>query len=109
MNTSAVASSMDKAQSRATLAFAWAVMVLISLVPDIIVHEFRLPGSAWLFRGKILLLAGALLASFAWDVAYPLRRFLIAFLALNAAEWAIGPISHSAGWSRYSPGRLSVG
>ena len=32
---------------------------------------------------------------------YPLRRFLIAFLALNAAEWAIGPVSRSAGWSRH--------
>ena len=101
MNTLAVASSINKSQSRTTVAFAWTVMVMVSLVPDIIFHEFRLPGSAWLFGGKILLLVGALLASFACDAVYPLRRFLIAFLALHAAEWAIGPVSHSAGWSRH--------
>jgi len=92
---------MNQSQNRTTVAFAWTVMVMVSLVPDIIFHEFRLPGSAWLFGGKILLLVGALFASFAWDFMYPLRRFLIAFLALNAAEWAIGPVSHSAGWSRH--------
>jgi membrane protease YdiL (CAAX protease family) len=109
MSSSALGLSIEKSQNQKTIAFAWLVMVFVSSVPDIVVHEFQGRGSAWLFRGKILLLALALLGSFAWPVVRRLRRFFLAFLALCAAEEVIDGISHSKGWSHFVAGSFVSG
>lgn len=82
----------------ATLILAWAVMLLVSTLPNILWREFIGQPTGWLFWGKIVLLLAFLLLSIPWRELRPLRQFLIMLVVLFAAEEGFHRASFTTWW-----------
>jgi hypothetical protein len=70
--------------SRGLTIVAWAVTLLISVVPDIVWIELVHASPVWFIAGKMGLLAVLALAAIAWRPLRPLRNFFLAMLAFFA-------------------------
>lgn len=88
------------AQSRQTsvAVIAWAVMLLVSELPQIVFREWGGAVPAWLFPAKMVLLAFAIVASIVWPAVRPLQPFFIIFFALYALQWAAPMVAMSPAW-----------
>ena len=76
---------------RAAIALAWAVLLLVSLLPRVILHELlglEVPSAA-LSIASAVLLALALVLATAWRPLRPILSFFILLLVLVAAEWLV--------------------
>jgi membrane protease YdiL (CAAX protease family) len=73
------------------IVLAWTVVLLVSDLPDILLHEFSLPIPGWLSWVKVVVLAVSLGACVVWKTVRPLLPFLFVFLvfylALQASTW----------------------
>lgn len=76
---------------RTAIALAWAVLLLVSLLPRVFLHEVLglevPPGTLSIVSAALLALA--LVAAIAWRSLRPLVPFFILFLVLVAAEWLV--------------------
>ncbi|MBX9471269.1 CPBP family intramembrane glutamic endopeptidase [Microcella sp.] len=74
---------------RTAIALAWAVLLLVSLLPRVFLHEilgFEVPSATFSIVSAALL-ALALAVSVVWRPLRPLVPFVILLLVLVAAEW----------------------
>ena len=82
--------TLPKTKSISPTLIAWSIMLLISLLPDILFKELTGSLPAWLFWGKNVLLAVAILAGTVWKPLASLRLFFTIILALHLLEWGVG-------------------
>lgn len=70
-------------------ALAWAAMLLVSLLPDILFRELtgELPG--WLVWAKVGLMVALLLVSLLWSRIRALSLFFVVLLAVNFLEFGV--------------------
>jgi membrane protease YdiL (CAAX protease family) len=81
-----------------TLMLAWAVMLLVSTLPNILWREFTGQSAGWLFWAKEGLLVALLLLSIPWRELRPLRQFLAILGILFAAEEGFHWASSTTWW-----------
>jgi hypothetical protein len=79
-------------QSRGLLTGAWVITLLVSELPNIILHYLQVTEPGWLLWGKIGFLAGCLALSLAVKALRRLWQFLLVFLGYHllfsaAADW----------------------
>jgi membrane protease YdiL (CAAX protease family) len=90
----------DKNGKRFLIACAWALMLLVSDLPDIFCTQFFSHVPKWLFWGKVGLLLLFLGLSLLYKTLRPLRQYAaflaVFFLALAASAW----IGNLPGWQR---------
>jgi membrane protease YdiL (CAAX protease family) len=82
----------------ATLILAWAVMLLVSTLPNILWQETTGEPAGWLFWAKEGLLAVFLLLSIVWKALRPLRQFMVIILILFLAEQGFSRLASTALW-----------
>jgi membrane protease YdiL (CAAX protease family) len=70
-------------------ALAWAAMLLVSLLPDILSRELTGELPVWLVWVKIGLMATLLLASLLWSRIRALSLFFVVLLAVNFLEFGV--------------------
>ncbi len=80
-------------KSRALTVVAWAVVLVISLVPDIAWTELTHAGVQWFTVGKMALLAVLALLAIGWKPLRPLRAFFIAMFAFFGLFTAVAHIN----------------
>ena len=105
---------------RLVLVFAWAVILLISDLPNVLLDAFIGQAPAWLFWAKVGVLGAGLALCLLWKPIHPLWQFMLVFLvfylALAASDW-IGaspfwqarfevPSSAEHSWSNFTLGYL---
>ncbi len=83
---------------RAIQAIAWAAMLLVSGLPNILFVEGIGQSPSWLFPAKLLLMLALLAAGVVWRPARRLRMFFLVVFVLYAAEWATGRVGELASW-----------
>lgn len=91
---------------RPVIPVAWAVMLLVSLLPNIVWQEVlgREP-AGWLTWAKFALLAAVIVAGLVWNPLRPLRFFaLILIVVFAAEELVLGTLSSSAVWREWFGG-----
>jgi len=79
--------------------FTWAVVLLVSDLPDSIWQALMGDRPAWLFWPKVALLLLLLLASLVWKWIRPIRLFILLLLVLMLASWGMN-------WLRTTPAYL---
>lgn len=87
-----------KNQSRQALVLAWASMLFLSILPDVIYHELTGGASEWLLLGKLVLLTVLLWLSLFWEPARRLRSFYLVFIALLAANELLSRLGQWDQW-----------
>ncbi len=86
-----VDTAIEPRVGRTSIAVAWAVMLLASLLPRVILHEMfgvEVP-SVTISIASAALLALSLVLAAAWRPLRPLVPFFILFLVLVTAEWLV--------------------
>ncbi|MBX2997023.1 MAG: CPBP family intramembrane metalloprotease [Caldilineaceae bacterium] len=81
-----------------TLILAWAVMLLVSTLPNILWREITGAPAGWLFWTKEGLLVALLLLSIPWQELRPLRQFMAIIAILFAAEQGFHWASSTMWW-----------
>jgi membrane protease YdiL (CAAX protease family) len=81
-----------------TVVLFWAVMLLMSTLPNILWRESTGASAGWLFWVKEGILITLLLLSIWWQALRPLRHFMAIILILFAAEWSFSWLASSALW-----------
>ena len=104
MATAAITHPIVEPHNQKLVAISWLSIILLSSLPNILLQEFHLGSSVWLFRAKIFLLLLGLFASFVLPLIQPLRRFFVVFLTLYSAEWAANWLGNRAEWSHFFSG-----
>lgn len=78
---------------RLVLVFAWAAILLISDLPDVLWDALIGPAPAWLFWAKVVLLGAGLALCLLWKPIRPLWQFMLVFLvfylALAVSDWVV--------------------
>jgi hypothetical protein len=97
----ALAVSNKRSAINITAPVAWAVMLLVSSLPDIIFTELTGSLPAWLYWVKLALVAASLLLSLSWDRLQPLRLFFIVLLALYLIEWGVIRLFDALGYASW--------
>ncbi len=81
---------------------AWAVMLLASALPAILLRQVFQLSLPWLLWAQVGLLAAAVILSLAWKEIAKLRPFLITLLLIVLAEWLFRDILAGLPvWQRY--------
>jgi membrane protease YdiL (CAAX protease family) len=77
---------------------AWAVMLAVSELGQILFRELTGAVPTWLFPAKMALLAAATIAGTVWPAVRPLRPFFIILFALYALHWAMPLVAMTPAW-----------
>ena len=81
---------------------AWAVMLLASALPDVILQEIFKLSLPWLLWVQVGLLAAAVIASLVWKAIRSLWPFLITLLVISLAGWFFRDVlANLPVWQRY--------
>lgn len=83
---------------------AWAVMLLLSMLPNALLHEFGGGAPPWLIWAKLGLLGALIVMTFFWQALRPLRNYFILLLAIFASEGLIGQLTASTLWQSWFNG-----
>jgi len=89
-------------KNRSLLITAWAIMLLASALPDVILRDIFKLAVPWLIWTQIGLLAAGVVVALAWKTIRPLLPFLIVLLGIGLAEWLFDDVvAGLAGWQHY--------
>ena len=91
--------------SRQALVLAWASMLFLSVLPDVIYRELTGEANEWLLLGKLVLLTVLLWLSLFWEPARKLRRFYLVFIALLAADEMFSRLDQWDQWQLWFSGK----
>ena len=84
-----IAATDIKTNRGSLLAVAWAVTLLVSLLPDILFRELAGGLPPWLYWAKVGLVAGLLLVSLLFNRLRELGLFFAVLLAVYLLEWGV--------------------
>ncbi|MBN1660562.1 MAG: CPBP family intramembrane metalloprotease [Anaerolineae bacterium] len=93
---------------------AWAIMLAVSLLPDVVMNELVRQPAPWLWQAKMGLVLALVVLTFAWKPVTSLRAYALIFATFLAAEWIWTWIGGTAQWQRwfsgsgFVPGMLDV-
>ncbi|MBN2393232.1 MAG: CPBP family intramembrane metalloprotease [Anaerolineae bacterium] len=90
--------------NRLLLPAAWAIMLVLSMLPNALFHELASGSPAWLSWAKIGLLVVLSAAAFLWKSLRPLRNFLLLLLAIFVSELLVAQLTGSALWQGWFGG-----
>lgn len=90
-----------------TLSIAWAVTLLVSLLPDVLSRTLTGGVPAWLFPAKLVLLGVLIVAGLFWRTARLLRVYSILFLVLYVAEYLRNCVTNAPRWREWFAGPSS--
>jgi len=94
----------DVKPSRLHIVAVWAIMLGVSLLPDILWHELAGGDTRWLFWAKIACLAAVVGASLVWKPIRALRNFVVLLLAIYVAEKLVGQLTVLPFWQGWFGG-----
>jgi hypothetical protein len=77
---------------------AWAIMLGVSILPNVILHELAGGAPAWLTWAKIGLLVALAGAAFLWKALRPLRNFILILLAIYISEALVARLTGLPLW-----------
>jgi len=77
---------------------AWAIMLVVSILPNALLHELAGGAPAWLGWAKIGLLAALVVITLFWQTLRPLRNLFLLLLAMFGFEMLAGMLTGSALW-----------
>ena len=80
---------------------AWASMLLLSILPNVLFNELTGSTPAWLQPAKWALLAGLILLSLLWQPAMRLRAYFAIFAAIVLAETVAMRMTGAAFWRNW--------
>lgn len=83
---------------------AWAIMLVVSILPNALLHELAGGSPAWLGWAKIGLLAGLAVTTLFWQALRPLRNFILLLVAIFGFEMLVGWLTGSALWQGWFGG-----
>lgn len=76
-------------QRNVLLIVVWAVTLLVSTLPTILLNELGSGAPDWLFWAKVAFLAVMLALTFLWKTIKPLAAYFIVILVLFLVEWGL--------------------
>lgn len=85
-------------------AVAWAVMLLVSMLPNILFHEVVHRSPSWLFWAKVAFLLLLGLASWFWPWLTSLRPFFLILASIYLIEAGVSLVTGSTTWQRWFGG-----
>ena len=83
---------------------AWAIMLVVSILPNALLHELAGGSPAWLGCAKIGLLAGLAVTTLFWQALRPLRNFIVLLVAIFGFEMLVGWLTGSTLWQGWFGG-----
>ena len=83
---------------------AWAIMLVVSILPNALLHELADGSPAWLGWAKIGLLAGLAVTTLFWQALRPLRNFIVLLVAIFGFEMLVGWLTGSTLWQGWFGG-----
>jgi membrane protease YdiL (CAAX protease family) len=86
------------------LSAAWVIMLVVSILPNALLHELTGSIPAWLSWAKIVFLAVLVAIAFFWKSLRPLRNFLLLLLAIFVSELLASQLTGSVLWQRWFGG-----
>ncbi len=92
------------APNRRLVTAAWIIMLVVSVLPNAVLHELTGGAPAWLGWAKIGLLVVLAVATLFWQVLRPLRNFILLLLAIFGFEMLAGKLTGSALWQGWFGG-----
>ena len=101
MNSS---TSTSKIGRNIFIPIAWAVTLLVSLLPDILFRELTGSLPAWVYWVKVGLMLALLLASLLWKRVRPLWLFAAVLLAVYLLEGSVGRFFQSLNYTSWLAG-----
>ena len=84
--------------SRSLVWIAWAVMLLVSLLPTVLLQEVIGRPAGWLIWAKFGVMAALAVASFLWAPLRPLRAYALILLVVFGAEELSTRLEHTSLW-----------
>jgi len=90
--------------NRFLITAAWAIMLVVSILPNALLHELTGGAPAWLGWAKIGLLAALAVTTLFWQALRPLRNFTLLLLAIFGLEMLVGLLTGSALWQGWFGG-----
>jgi membrane protease YdiL (CAAX protease family) len=91
----------SKTRKNPFIPIAWAVTLLVSLLPDILFRELTGSLPAWLYWAKLGLVIALLLASLVWKNLRPLWLFSAVLLTVYLLEGLVGQFFQSLNYSAW--------
>ncbi|MGC9397413.1 MAG: CPBP family intramembrane glutamic endopeptidase [Anaerolineae bacterium] len=82
----------------------WAIMLVVSMLPNALLHELAGSTPAWLGWAKIGLLAALAVTALFWQALHPLRNFILLLLAIFGFEMLVGMLTGSGLWQGWFGG-----
>lgn len=79
-------------------------MLVVSILPNALLHELTGGSPAWLGWAKIGLLTGLAVTMLFWQALRPLRNFILLLLAIFVSEMVVGLLTGSALWQGWFGG-----
>ncbi len=90
--------------NRMLIPAAWVIMLVVSILPNALLHELAGGSPAWLGWAKTGLLAGLAVTTLFWQVLRPLRNFILLLLAIFVGEMVVGLLTGSTLWQGWFGG-----
>ncbi|MBN1874425.1 MAG: CPBP family intramembrane metalloprotease [Anaerolineae bacterium] len=90
--------------NRFLLLVAWIIMLVVSILPNVLLHELAGGNPAWLSWAKIGLLVVLSAVAFFWKPLRPLRNFLLLLLAIFVTELLVSQLTGSILWQGWFGG-----
>ena len=89
---------------RFLIILAWVIMLSVSLLSNVLLHELAGGTPPWLGWAKIGLLGALVAATFFWDALRPLRHFILILLAIFVSEEVVSRLTGTARWQGWFDG-----
>ena len=90
--------------NRFLITLAWVIMISVSLLPNVLLHELADGAPPWLGWAKIGLLGALAAVTFFWDALRPLRHFILILLAIFVSEEVVSRLTGTALWQGWFGG-----
>jgi hypothetical protein len=90
--------------NRILIPAAWAIMLVVSILPNALLHELAGDAPVWLGWAKIGLLAALAVTTLFWQPLRLLRNFILLLLAIFVSEMVAGWLTGSALWQGWFGG-----